>query len=158
MRTGFMRQPWETWIVVALGLWCSYLLYLSALHLRIYFNPTITTNAEQFTEALCRVAGLAFMVSGTLVLFLKRRSALVWVGFGVLTYLAPWVYRWYYVSASQPQPHLVWHMVKVYPRLAWQILPLPSVILVFTALAHRRLSANNAFHSDGPRAAREARR
>ena len=154
MPSRHLQQPWETWLVVALGLWALYLLYLSAFGLRIFFRPEIITNQEQFTEALLRVAGLAFLVFGVVVLVFKRRMALLWVAIGFLLYLAPWTYHYYELSTSQPQPHLVWHVVKTYPKLTWQWLPLPVGMLVFTVLAIRRLSANPTAEPDAQKTAR----
>jgi hypothetical protein len=154
MPSQFVRQPWETWVVVALGLWSLNLLYGSALDLQIFFRSDIVTNQEQFAEALLRLAGLILLDLGALVLFCKRRFALLLVIVGFLLYLAPWAYHYYELSASQPQPHLVWHMIKTYPKLTWQWLPLPFGMLVFTGLAIHRLSANPTVDSDAQQAAR----
>ena len=143
MPKSLLRQPWESWVVVALGIWALYLLYGSALGLRVFFREDVTTNHEQFAEALFRLAGLIVLELGTLALIFKRRLALLLVSLGVLLYLGPWAYHYYELSASQPQPHLTWHMIKSYPVLTWQWLPLPIAMFVFTSLAIRRLSANN---------------
>ena len=154
MPSPLFRQPWQTWVVIALGLWSAYLLYASALSLRIFFRADIITNQEQFAEALLRLAGLVLFVLGAFALSLKRRLALLLVGMGFLLYLAPWAYRYYQVSATQQQPHLVWHMIKMYPKFTWEWLPLPIGMLLFNVLAVRRLSTNTTVESDAQQAAR----
>lgn len=154
MPSRLLRQPWETWVVIALCLWSSRLLYGHALHLQIFFRPDIVTNSEQFAEAILRFSGLALLFLGATVLLFKRRLALLLVIAGFLIHLAPWAYRYYELSSSQPQPHLVWHMIKTYPRLTWQELLAPVGFLVFTVLAIHRLSVNHTVESDAQQTAR----
>lgn len=153
MSRPLLRQPWETWVVLVLGLWTLYSIYGYALGLRIFFRPDIVTYHGLFAELLLRLAGLVLLALGAAALFFKRTIALLLVCVGVLVYLAPWSYKYYELCVSQPQPHLTWHVIKTYPKLTWRELPLPFGILLFTALAVRRLAANHKAESDAQQAA-----
>jgi len=148
MPGSLIRQPWETWVVIALGLGALYFAVQSALGLQIFFDPRLETQPEHFIKELSRSAGLSFLVLGAAVLIHKHLSALRWVGAGVFLYLAPWAYKYYHLCAAQPEPHLVWFMVTRYPALTWPTLVLPTGMLLFTTLAVRRLSAGQTVEVD----------
>ena len=149
-----VRQPWQTWVVVGLCLWSTQLLYGYAAHLPVFFRADVVTSSGQFAEAVFRLVGLTVLFLGALILVFKKRWALWLAIAGFVLHLAPWAYHYFDVTTSQPEPHLVWHMIKVYPKLTWPTLVVPVAFLVFTVLAARRLSANSTVETDAQQAAR----
>jgi hypothetical protein len=134
-------RPWQAWLAVLVGAYCCYLLYAQFLGLRVYFRSDIVTNKEQFAEHLLRMSGVFILACAALLGWLRRPFAF-WVAVsGALTYLLPWFYGYASSVAAQPQSHLKWHMLKVYPVLSWQWLVFPCLgaLLVYIVARENRV-------------------
>ena len=135
MNNFLRKQPWPNYIVLILALLTAYLLYAHLLGFRIFLRTDIITQTSQLIEHTFRTGGLFFFIIGAIVLLMGKRSALIFVIIGFLLYLSPWAYKYYDLAFSQGKRHLIIHMLKTYPKLTWQILPLPLGMLFFTSLS-----------------------
>jgi hypothetical protein len=147
MHSARRAQPWQSWVVLILALWCAYQIYGSATWLIQASRPEVLVVTTPMMDVIVRLAALPILIAGAMVLMRQRGFALPIIVAGTLLYTAPWLYR-YGEAIASVQPQHYWHIAKTYPQLTWQHFLLPVVMAVLSVVAARRISANNTVETD----------
>lgn len=144
---------WPLLLLAYGGFHSTRLLISYILVLKTFLRPDIIVSHGQILEHCFRMTGLTFFVLGTLLAFFRKPVARWAVVVGAIAYIAPWLYQYYELVTSQPQSHLKWHMLKIFPKAQWAWLSLPIVMLVAVFFTLRFYRANPAVHADSAPAA-----